>query len=245
MNKYLLGLLFVLLVTASGDAQIQVPQPTIPLHVICDSGCGSPPASADKSAFTAGVTNVSLIAGAFNDAMADLTSGTYAAPRLTKQRAMHVNLRDASGVDLSVPFFTPLPTSGLALGAKYPDGSLTYVTTNGLGEVAVALTSLPAITFSYPTGVTATLSNVTADVASVMLLDARASRIGFVFYNDSTSLVYVKFGTTASTTSFTKLLLPRESWATANVGANWVGRIDAIWVSADGTMRVTEITTDT
>lgn len=84
-----------------------VPQPvyfaTVP-HIICDSGCGSPPASADGTAFVEAVTSLSLIGGAFNDAMADVTSGTYAASRITKQRAMHVNMRSALGVELPFSF---------------------------------------------------------------------------------------------------------------------------------------------
>lgn len=97
-----------------------------PQHIVCDSGCGSPPASADGTAFVAGTTNVSLIGAAFNDAMADLASGTYAAPRITKQRALHVNLRDASGNEITTFWPTAAATP---LAARLTDGAAFYKAT--------------------------------------------------------------------------------------------------------------------
>jgi len=89
---------------------------------------------------------------------------------------------------------------------------------------------------------TSTLTNVAASGSSVTLLSANAGRLGFVLYNDSSSAVDVKLGAVASATSFTKRLLPNEAWDSADLGANYTGRIDAIWDSAVGTMRVTELT---
>lgn len=85
-------------------------------HIVCDSGCGSPPASADGTAFVAGTTNVSLIGAAFNDALADVTSGTYAAPRITAKRGLHVNLRTNAGVE--VPF--PAALGQTTMAASWP-----------------------------------------------------------------------------------------------------------------------------
>lgn len=87
-------------------------------------------------------------------------------------------------------------------------------------------------------GATGTLSNVASSTSSVTALASNASRLRAFLFNDSTSRAYIKFGATASSTSFTKFLLPGEffevSWYT--------GIIDAIWESANGNMRVTEIT---
>lgn len=73
---------------------------TTSVPVSCLSGCGSPPATPDNAVFTAGTTNVSITAGVFNDGLANVTSGNSAAPRITNKRALHVNFRDNSGVEI-------------------------------------------------------------------------------------------------------------------------------------------------
>lgn len=87
---------------------------------------------------------------------------------------------------------------------------------------------------------TATLSNVAGTTTSVQFLAANTARTLVIFYNDSTSAAFIKFGTTASSTSFTykvaaggTLELPDPIYR---------GRIDGVWVSAAGNMRITEIT---
>lgn len=87
-------------------------------------------------------------------------------------------------------------------------------------------------------GGTSTLSNVSASASSVTALASNAARLRAWLYNDSTSAVNIKYGATASTTSFTKRLLPNDFF----VVELYSGRIDAIWDSAAGTMRVTELT---
>lgn len=67
------------------------------LNVICTSGCGSPPATADNTAFSAGTTNVSPTAFVFNNSITALTSGSYGAARVTANRVqLHINW-DAAG----------------------------------------------------------------------------------------------------------------------------------------------------
>lgn len=91
---------------------------------------------------------------------------------------------------------------------------------------------------------TATLSNVASSATSVTLLAANAARIGATFTNDSSALLYIKFGTTASTTSYTVVLAGAASapFSYYEVPAGYTGRIDGIWASATGNARVTEIT---
>lgn len=91
---------------------------------------------------------------------------------------------------------------------------------------------------------TATLSNVAASATSVTLLSANAARIGAQITNDSSVVVYIKFGTTASTTSYTVSLAGAASapFSYYEVPAGYTGRIDAIWASATGNARITEIT---
>lgn len=90
---------------------------------------------------------------------------------------------------------------------------------------------------------TSTLSNVSDSASSVTVLSANAARLGFMLYNDSSAVAYVKLGTTASATSFTQKLIPQETWTSGDIGTIYTGRIDAIWASAPGgAMRVTELT---
>lgn len=89
---------------------------------------------------------------------------------------------------------------------------------------------------------TATLSNVAGSASSVTLLAANTSRIGAQVTNDSSALLYIKFGTTASTTSYTVVLAGAASapFSYYEVPAGYTGRIDGIWASATGNARVTE-----
>lgn len=114
----------------------------------------------------------------------------------------------------------------------YTDGDAAVVHTDVNGRVIVN-DQLPAST--------ATLSNVSASVTSVTLLAANADRRQAIIYNDSSANLYIKFGTTASTTSFTALL---GSGGYYELPANpiYTGRIDGIWDAATGDARVTELT---
>lgn len=87
---------------------------------------------------------------------------------------------------------------------------------------------------------TATLSNTAGDASSVTILADNLLRLGAILVNDSAASCYVKFGTTASATDFTKKLAPGEAWDLTPTG--YTGRIDAIWTAATGAMRATELT---
>lgn len=86
-------------------------------------------------------------------------------------------------------------------------------------------------------GATGTLSNVSGSATSVTLLASNAARRQAVIVNDSSAVLYVKFGTTASTTSYTYRLDPYDTLEVEN----YTGRIDGIWASATGAARVTEV----
>jgi hypothetical protein len=85
----------------------------------------------------------------------------------------------------------------------------------------------------------ATLANVADTGSSTTVLASNAARKAAILYNDSTVGAYVKYGTTASATSFTYFLDAGESYREDR----YTGRIDANWESdASGSMRVTELT---
>lgn len=88
-------------------------------------------------------------------------------------------------------------------------------------------------------GATATLANVGGSATSVTLIASNTDRRGFVIHNDSTAILYVKFGSAASSTSYTyKLqadaLLESPAWC-------YTGIITGIWASATGDARTTEL----
>ncbi len=99
---------------------------------------------------------------------------------------------------------------------------------------SVAISALPAAS-------TATLSNVSGSASSVTVLAANSARRGAVIMNDSTAILYLKFGATASATSFTYKLNGGETLELPSSPV-YAGIIDGIWASATGAARVTELT---
>jgi hypothetical protein len=86
---------------------------------------------------------------------------------------------------------------------------------------------------------TSASTNVAASATTVTVLALNTSRIAAQIYNDSTALLYLKLGATASTTSFTVILAAGGYY---EVPGGYTGVIDGIWASATGTARVTEET---
>lgn len=127
--------------------------------------------------------------------------------------------------------------TGVAIwGVRNDNLATTYGADQDYAPIAVDLNSRVMVAQK---AATATLSNVASSATSVTLLAANSARIGAMIYNDSTQSVYVKFGTTASSTSFTVLLATNTYY---EIPAGYTGRIDGIWASANGNARVTEIT---
>lgn len=86
----------------------------------------------------------------------------------------------------------------------------------------------------------ATLTNVASAITNATLLAANSKRLGVIIENDSASVLYVKFGATAAATSFTIKMAAGARFEMLHVIYN--GRIDGIWVTADGAARITELT---
>jgi hypothetical protein len=86
---------------------------------------------------------------------------------------------------------------------------------------------------------TSALTNVAGSASSVTLLAINTSRLGASIFNDSAATLYVKFGTTASITSYTVQLSRYEYY---EVPFGYTGRIDGIWSAALGNARICELT---
>lgn len=86
---------------------------------------------------------------------------------------------------------------------------------------------------------TPTLANVASSATSVTLFASNAAAKQRIIYNDSTAVLYVKFGTTASATSFTYYIVAGAHLEFPD--PMYTGRVDGIWASANGNARCTEV----
>lgn len=85
---------------------------------------------------------------------------------------------------------------------------------------------------------TATLANVASSATNVTLFAANGRAVRRAVYNDSTAVLYIKFGATASTSSFTVAMATNTYYEFPLPIYN--GQVDAIWASANGNARTTE-----
>jgi len=94
------------------------------------------------------------------------------------------------------------------------------------------------VTTRQPT--TATLTNVASSASSVSLFAANSQARVRTIWNDSTQVLYVKYGTTASSTSYTVQLAAGAYYEFPQ--PTYGGAVDGIWASANGNARLTEVT---
>ncbi len=83
-----------------------------------------------------------------------------------------------------------------------------------------------------------TLANVASSATNVTCLASNPNRLGATIYNDSLQPAFIKFGATASATSFTYKM---EGAGTLELPFGYTGVVDCIWASANGNARVTEL----
>lgn len=86
---------------------------------------------------------------------------------------------------------------------------------------------------------TSAVTSVASSAASVTLLAANPNRLGAIIINDSNQVLFVKFGTTASSSSYSARLVSNGYY---EVPFGYTGIIDGIWVAANGNARITELT---
>ena len=148
--------------------------------------------------------------------------------------ADNVAVRDASNSAVTIA------TNEIATGIQAQAIQLLASDATGTDN-RIPASTVTGLTVRPPGAATGTLSNVAASVTSVTVLAANTARLGAVIVNDSASIGYLKFGSAASSTSFTYLLDPNS---TLELPGNviYTGIITGIWVTAVGTARVTELT---
>lgn len=105
------------------------------------------------------------------------------------------------------------------------------------GEVEIANDSGSPIPVRQFGAMSAVTSRVTSSATAVTLLAANGSRNQATIYNESTQVLYVKFGVNASATDYT---LPIAGGGYYEFPVRYLGVVTGIWVSADGFAQMTE-----
>jgi hypothetical protein len=160
----------------------------------------------------------------------------------------------ASAVPVSAASL-PLPTGAATSANQTTLGSQTTKLNDGTNTAVVKAASTAAVatdpalvvaispnntvTVVQQTSATGTTSSVASSATNVTILASNTSRKGAIIYNDSTKILYLKLGTTASATDYTTQLAKDAYY---EVPFNYTGRIDGLWASANGNARVTELT---
>lgn len=152
---------------------------------------------------------------------------------------LHVNVDAGS---LTANAGTNLNTSLLALESG---GHLASIDTHtpALGQTTMSASSPVAFASDQTplTSATATRSNVVAAVSDTSLLASNASRKGAIFYNDSTAILYLAYGSGAATTSSYSVQIPAQGYFELPPQPIYTGAIRGIWSSATGNARITEL----
>ena len=136
--------------------------------------------------------------------------------------------------------FTVVQSTAANLNASVVGTGVAGTPAGGVLTIQGSASGTPIpVTQTIVTAGTSTLTNVASSATNVTVLASNTNRRGATIYNDSSSLLYMKLGTTASATSFTIKLFPYSYW---EVPFNYTGEIDGIWASATGAARVDELT---
>jgi hypothetical protein len=139
-----------------------------------------------------------------------------------------------------------LPT-GASTSAKQDSGntSLSSIDTKLTSQATAAKqdtgnTSLSNIEGANAKADTSSVTSVASSATTVSLLASNTARKMATFYNDSTAILYLKLGATASTSSYT-LQIAAGGYYELPFPC-YTGAIDGIWASANGNARITELT---
>lgn len=134
----------------------------------------------------------------------------------------------SNGLQVDVTRLAQIPAS---LGQKTSVNSLAVVVASDQSLIPTKLLS--------GTGAAPTITTVPSSITSQTFAVANANRLGLTVYNDSTQPLYLKLGATAGTSSYTIRMQPKSYY---EVPYGYVGRVDGVWLAADGNALVTELT---
>ncbi len=154
--------------------------------------------------------------------------------RLADENARIIN-RGTVAANIYPPSGAQIETYGTNTAITLqPNASIETVRSSATLHRIVSMAQL-----AYATA-TATLSTVASAATSAQALAANASRIGVVAYNSDANAVLLKYGTTASGSSFTYRIPAGGHWEMPS--PTYTGRIDVIWeANGDGSLFITEM----
>lgn len=143
----------------------------------------------------------------------------------------------------------PLPTGAATettLAARLADTTFT-TRINTLGQKTsanstpvVLASDQSAIPTTQATSATATRTDVASSATSVTIIASNASRKAAIIMNDSTKILYIRYGSAATTlTDFTDKLFPGDRYV---VEGSYTGQITGLWAAVNGSARLTELT---
>ncbi len=169
------------------------------------------------------------------------TIGTSVTPGTAPEHLGKVVDAAAGASDVGI---TALVVRDDALTTLTPaDGDYTHLRVSSTGALHCTVGNTVTVTGSVSTSgsapSTATLANVSTSTASATAQASNTNRLGLVIENDSDGTMYIKFGTTASDTSYTYRVDPQMSWTDPT---RYTGRVDVILSTGTGVARVTELT---
>lgn len=86
----------------------------------------------------------------------------------------------------------------------------------------------------------ADVTSVAGTDSATTLLAARPARMHVVIHNDSTALLYIKYGSDASATDHSYEVQADQHWEMP-WGVRYTGILTGVWASATGNARITEV----
>lgn len=179
------------------------------------------------------------VGGIFSSSLPTLTTGQRGDLQVNAKGLLLTTIYDPSGAALNMP-------SPSADG--YNAGSANSLAVSGFGFVFNGSTwdrvrgDTQGLRTTSGKSSTSTVTQVASSASSVTLKASNAARVKLFVFNDSTQVLYLKLGATASTTSFTLKVDPQGYWELPGDGQIYTGTVDAIWASANGNAYVTELT---
>ncbi len=189
-----------------------------------------------STAFTSGQYVVTIVRGTYAtepipaiQSHAVTGSGNFAVTMAASATGSPAKAEDAAHVSADVGV--------MVLGVRNDNAAIAPTSANGDYSYQSVDQNGAVFTREKP-ATTPTVSRVDAVIASATLLAANAARRLATFYNDSTANLYLKFGATASTTSFTVKISPDGYY---EVPGDYTGIIDGIWSAVNGGVQVTEV----
>ena len=154
----------------------------------------------------------------------------------TELRASAVPVSAAS---LPLPAGAATEATLSAQSAKLPATLGQKTKANSMAVVLASDSDSLPVSFTEARPSAASVTSVSSSASNVTLLSSNASRVMATFFNESTQICYLKLGTTASATSYTVQMFPGDFFEVPR--PTYTGQIDAIWASANGSMRITEL----